>query len=101
MSKGLGKWQRMILLGLKFRDFFTIRELLGLTFTRAEYNALNRAMLELERAGKIKVCRFGLGSGGRDWVCRFGVTPTGADRSLNVGKVFRGELHQHLKEIAT
>jgi hypothetical protein len=97
MSKGPGKWQRMILSGLAIRDRFTIQELLGRTFTKAEYNALHRAMVELEDAGRIKVHRFALGSGGRAWICRFGTRPTIEDRYLNVSRVTQGELHQHLK----
>lgn len=98
MGKGPGKWQRMILSGLAIQDRFTLQELLGPTFTKVEYNALHRAMLELEGAGRIKVHRFAFGSGGRAWICRFGTTPTREDRHANGGKVTQGELHQHLKD---
>ncbi len=74
MSKGPGKWQRIILSRLAIRDRFTLQELLGRTFTKAEYNALHRAMLELENAGRIKVHRFALGAGVGLWICRFGAT---------------------------
>jgi hypothetical protein len=80
MSKGPGKWQRLILSELAIRDRFNLQELLGTIFTKAEYNALHRAMLELERAGRIKVHRFAYGVGVRSWVCRFGTTPTPDDR---------------------
>jgi len=80
MSKGPGKWERLILSELAIRDRFNLQELLGLTFTKAQYNALHRAALKLEGAGKIKVHRFGLGGGVKIWVCRFGTTITLEDR---------------------
>ena len=71
MSKGPGKWQRLIMTELAIRDRFNLQELLGETFTKAEYNALHRAAMQLERAGKIKVHRFALGGGIRTWICHF------------------------------
>ncbi|MGD0489243.1 MAG: hypothetical protein ABSB94_18910 [Syntrophorhabdales bacterium] len=46
VSKGPGKWQRLILSELAIRDRFNLLELLGPTFTKAQYNALHWAMLE-------------------------------------------------------
>ena len=80
MSKGPGKWQVAILAKLNVLDRFTLQELLGPSFTRAQYNALHRAMLKLEDAGRINVHRYAFGSQGRAWICRFGVRPTGEDR---------------------
>jgi hypothetical protein len=58
MSKGPGKWQKLILSEPAIRDRFNLQELLGPTFTKAQYNALHRAMLDLEAAGEINVHRF-------------------------------------------
>lgn len=80
MSKGPGKWQRLILSELVIRDRFNLRELLRPAFTKAQYNALHRAMLELEDAGKINVHRFAFGGGGKIYVHRFGITITVEDR---------------------
>ena len=79
MSKGLGKWQSMIMSELAIRDRFPLKELLGLTYTKAKYNALYRAMRKLEIAGKVNIHRFLFGNG-RTWVCRWGVTPQWGDR---------------------
>lgn len=88
MSKGPGKWQRLILSELAIRDRFNLRELLEPTFTKAEYNALHRAMIELEDAGRIKVYRFGFGVGrgrAKIYVHRFGTTITVEDRKKYEG----------------
>jgi hypothetical protein len=79
MSKGRGKWQRLILSKLATREAFKLRELLGPTFTKAQYNALLRAMQRLEDAGEIKVHRFAFGGGGKIYV-HLGTTFTGEDR---------------------
>jgi hypothetical protein len=65
---------------LALQESFNLQELLGRTFTRSEYNALHRATLKMERAGRIKVARFSYGSGVKTWVCRFGATVTLEDR---------------------
>lgn len=65
---------------LAIRETFNLRELLGATFTKAQYNALIRAMQWLEEAGKINVARFQFGGGGRIYVSRIGTTFTGEDR---------------------
>ena len=80
MSKGPGKWQSIILSELAIRDRFPLKELLGSTYTKAQYNALYRAMRKLEIAGKVNIHRFLFGGSRRTWVCRWGVTPTGEDR---------------------
>ncbi len=80
MSKGPGKWQVAILAKLKVRDRFTLQELLGPSFTRAQYNALHRAMLKLEDAGRINVTRFCTFSGVRSsFVHRKGTTMSAED----------------------
>ena len=76
MSKGPGKWQRLILLKLATREAFNLRELLGPTFTKERYNALVRAINGLEDAGEIKVHRFTFGGGGKVYV-HLGTTFTG------------------------
>ena len=72
----------MILSKLAIREAFNLRELLGATFTKAQYNALLRSMQGLEDAGKIKVDRFAYGVGGlgKIYVHRIGTTFTGEDR---------------------
>jgi hypothetical protein len=83
MSKGPGKWQRLILAGLADREAFYLRKLLGRTCTKAQYNALLRAAQELEATRKINVCRFlwgGVSGQGKTVVHRIGTTFTGEDR---------------------
>jgi len=58
MSKGLGKWQRLILATLADQEAFYVRTLLRPTYTKAQYNALLRAAIQLNAAGKIETARF-------------------------------------------
>ncbi len=51
MSRGPGKWQRLILATLADTKVFWLRSLLPRHCTKAEYNALLRAALKLESAG--------------------------------------------------
>lgn len=83
MSKGFGKLQRLILSELEKRDRFNLQELLGSKYTKAQYNALNRAMMGLEGTGMIKVHRFAFGGGfsaGRTYVHRIGTIFLSGDR---------------------
>lgn len=61
MSRGPGKWQRLILSELAGREAFFLRELREPKRGKAQYNALLRAMQELEAAGKINVTRYAYG----------------------------------------
>lgn len=58
MSRGPGKWQRVILAELASRESFWLRTLLPGNYTKAEYNALHRAALKLGAIGPIKVHRW-------------------------------------------
>jgi RecG-like helicase len=83
MSKGPDKWQRLILAELENKEAFYLRRLLGQKCTKAQYNALLRAMQELEAAGKINVKRFLWGSTagtGKTVVYRTGTVFSGKDR---------------------
>ena len=94
MSKGPGKWQRVILAKLADREFFYLRKLLGRTCTKAQYNALLRAAQELEAAGKINVSRFAYGGEwgqGKTVVHRIGTTFTGEDRLKMDREMERGK----------
>jgi hypothetical protein len=55
MSKGPGRRQRLILDELRRRERFYLADLLSAGFSRAEYNALHRAALKLNDAGKCDV----------------------------------------------
>ena len=77
MSKGPGKWQRMILAELAGREAFHLRALLGRECTKAEYNALLRAAMKLEAAGEIYITRFSWGARpgtGKTIIHRIGTT---------------------------
>jgi hypothetical protein len=84
MSKGPGKWQRMILAELADREAFHLRALLGRKCTKAQYNALLRAALNLETAGKINIAHFYWGARpgtGKSIVHRIGTTVSGGTRN--------------------
>jgi hypothetical protein len=55
MSKGPGKWQRMILDALEGREWLFLWELLPNPYAPAEYSALMRAAHVLRRKGAIKI----------------------------------------------
>lgn len=55
MSRGPGKWQRMILEALEDRDFVIVCDLLPKDAKRAEQSALNRATHKLADAGKVEI----------------------------------------------
>jgi hypothetical protein len=80
MSRGLGKLERKIISELTKRDHFALNELLIPGYTKAQYNALYRAMRNLEIAGQIIVFRFWLNKD-RTWICRPGIRPTVEDRN--------------------
>ena len=58
MSRGPGKWQRLILQELESRTCFYLRELLPMQYRKSDYNAADRAMWRLEGEGKIWVWRY-------------------------------------------
>ena len=62
MSKGPGKWQKLILGKLYQQEVFTFRDLLGDSFTKARYNALHRAFITLARAGQVWGTSYGYGN---------------------------------------
>jgi len=89
MSKGPGKKQRAILTGLASQESFWLRSLLGRPSTKAEYNALLRAALNLEDSGLIILDRYHYGSNdstGRTAVRRIG-TPKPERQSVSVCQV--------------
>lgn len=94
MSKGPGKWQRLILAELADREAFNLRKLLGGTYTQAQYNALLRAAKKLETTGKINIHRFALGSGGKTYVHRIGTVFT--MKRDKFGEVLSQEPGKHL-----
>jgi hypothetical protein len=58
LSKGPGRWQRIILAELSERDCFYLLELLPANYRKAEYNALNRAAWQLAEQRKIDLYRY-------------------------------------------
>ena len=83
MSKGPGKWQRIILAELADREAFHLRAILGRRCTKAQYNALLRAAWKLEEAGKINIACFSYGGRpgtGKSIVHRLGTTYSGETR---------------------
>jgi hypothetical protein len=58
MGRGPGKWQRIILDRLERGEPFYLLEVLDYGYTKAEYNALNRAARELEKRGEIRIERY-------------------------------------------
>lgn len=79
MSKGPGKWQRLILAELETRDAFYLRCLLDSRCTKAQYDALLRAALQLESKGQISIMRFLFGRF-NNVIHKKGTTFTGGDR---------------------
>lgn len=58
MSKGLGKKQQAIMGILQYKRAVYLQDILPQRFTRAEYVAMWRAALSLEKKGMIKIQRF-------------------------------------------
>ena len=58
MSRGPGKWQRVILDRVSSGGWHYLSDLLPKRHTRAQYKALHRAMTTLENKGKIAVYRY-------------------------------------------
>lgn len=87
MSRGPGRWQRLILAEVERGRCFYLVDLLPITYTRADYNALHRASVQLEKADRITVWRFMCG-----WkktaICPPGA-PNPARESLSVGRLAR------------
>ena len=90
MSRGPGKWQRLILSALNEFPAFNLRDLLPEQATAAQISALCRACRQLEVAGQINVIKWRspggvafLRCGGRYWltVTRLDVTAKQIDRS--------------------
>ncbi len=96
MSRGPGKWERLILAELASHRAFYLRALLGPCCTRAQYNALFRAALTLEAGGRISVTRFVFGAKTLV-VHRTGTMFTREDRRgldrISVGKVASVDVH--------
>lgn len=57
MSKGPGRWQRVILEALETRERVILRDLLPEGYKQAELSALYRAADRLRKAGKVWICR--------------------------------------------
>lgn len=53
MSRGPGKWQRLILESIETQEKIRLIDLLPENYKHAEYSALYRAAHSLRRAGKI------------------------------------------------
>ena len=58
MSRGPGKWQRMILRALELHKSFFVRDLLPANAGRSACVALSRALRSLELAGRVSVRRW-------------------------------------------
>lgn len=58
MSRGPGRWQRLVIEGLERRPAYYVVSLLPEKFTRAQYSALLRAVASLEERGRIEVDRY-------------------------------------------
>ena len=101
MSRGPGKWQRLIMSALNKFPAFNLRDLLPEQATAAQISALCRACRQLEVAGQINVIKWWspggriLNCGGRYWltVTRLGVTSKHVDRAA------LGRLSVALREI--
>jgi hypothetical protein len=61
MSRGFGKWQRLILEELARRDRFYLLELLPVGYRKAQHNALARAAHVLARRDTIDLWRYDTG----------------------------------------
>jgi hypothetical protein len=87
MSRGLGIWQRRILTALDECEPLPVRLLLSPKPTRAERNALSRAVRLLETKRRINVHRFMCWANGnhQTWVCRLGF-PFADDRKRYEGQ---------------
>lgn len=64
MSRGTGRWQRIIVATLAECGPFHLRSLLAPHASRAQLGALARAARELESAGRISVTRYMCGGAG-------------------------------------
>ena len=62
MSRGFGKWQRLILAELARRDRFYLLELLPVGYCKAQHNALARAAHVLARRDTIDLWRYDTGA---------------------------------------
>jgi len=71
MSRGPGRWQRLILRELERRDVFYLIDLLPQEHTMTDYKALHRAFVRLTDGGKIGYWRFLCGQA-KIVVCRPG-----------------------------
>lgn len=93
MSKGLGKWQRLILLELEAREAFYVRGLVPHSAPRSDVSAVNRAAYKLARAGKIGLFHHfdGKPGGMRTVVCRPGMAAHDAIESIQPGWKARRE----------
>jgi len=69
MSRGPGKRQRAILGALEERETFFLVDLLPINYTKANYNALNRAAVALADKGAIAIWTFTYCGGPRVAVC--------------------------------
>jgi len=58
MSRGPGRWQRLILAALEVHPAVYLNTLLPAGFTRAEYTAIIRAAYSLVDAGRIELDRY-------------------------------------------
>jgi len=62
MSRGPGKWQRLILDEVHSGRWTYLLDLLADTHTRSEYQALYRAARTLDEAGRISLWRYTTGT---------------------------------------
>jgi len=94
MSKGPGKWQRMILEELERRRAFYVADLLPDGYSRSDYSALIRAAYKLLDAGRVELTRYMCwGSAGRKLAVSFpGVAFDRDELRLKVDKVTEGNI---------
>ena len=85
MSKGPGKWQKMILERLEQEDYFYLITLLPIEYDRNDYKALFRAAHKLYDDGKIGI---------RDW------HGCGRQRFYVTKKTFLGNVRAHQRDLA-
>ena len=62
MSRGLGRWQRAIMDLIRDGKHHYLVDVLPPSYTRADYNAADRAALRLLDAGRISVWRYMCGA---------------------------------------
>jgi hypothetical protein len=62
MSRGPGRWQRLIFATLTDHEAFYLVDLLPADYSRAQYTALYRAVVRLEETGQIHLAIYRAGA---------------------------------------